>query len=263
MIDILCKDIIKHLHVNRVVETGTHTGETVEEVCGWSEDVDVFSVDIDRHSYLAAKEHFSGNHHVYLSCASSEVFLTTLLMPDVASPACANTYLFFLDAHWRAYWPLRDEIQVIQTLDRYLMVIDDFFVPGRSDPALPYGRCGFDVYQKRILNWGYVCDLFQGTRVRIFYPQRPNRDRRGWVLIVKGYSAEQLAFLRHLELFEMDQWDGLHRAPADITWQAYWDWRVVLKAALPVFMLRRVHRFYERYRRRRLTPRSGLDIMSS
>lgn len=284
MIDILCKEIVQRLRINRIVETGTDKGETISETSRWFSEMDpdfgtitgtiktgarsynswnepisypvfsqsqsgryqIHSVDIDPYSYKAAKKNFSSNPNIYLYYSHSEKFLDFLLAPEIKRQQLDNNYLFFLDAHWGKDWPLREELKVIRQLKKYLIVIDDFMVPGKSDPSFPQGPFGFDVYRGQILNWTYIGDLFIGISVRIFYPQRPNRDKKGWVLIAHGYSDDELRFLESLELFEMDPLDERHTIAVKPTWHLYLNPRAVLKKLIPISLLRSIHRVYER-----------------
>ena len=281
MIDVLCKSIIKQLSINRIVETGTDKGETIAETSRWfaefypefgqvireekspsrsyslnsepiaypvfsatsSSNYQIYSVDIDEHSYQVAQERFKTNNNIHLVCASSELFLKSLLKQEAQEH---HNYLFFLDAHWGKYWPLRDEIKVIRKLEKYVIVIDDFFVPGKSNPAFPHGAFGFDLYQNRILSWGYLCDLFERTQVRVYYPKEPNRDQRGWVVLFHGFGDDELKFMDSLALFEMDPADKTHSAPVKPVWRSHWDVKNILKEIVPIHLLRQLHRFYER-----------------
>ena len=284
MIDILCKDIVGRLKINRIVETGTDQGETVGEASRWFSEIDpnfgvvtgtiktgarsynswnepiaypvfsgskaarcqIHSVDIDRHSANAAKKNFSSNPNIYLYHSHSEKFLSFLLSPEIEKNHLENNYLFFLDAHWGKNWPLRDELRVIRKLNKFLVVIDDFLVPGKSDPSFPQGSFGFDFYKGQILNWSYIGGVFSSMRVRVFYPKRPNRDKKGWALIARGYSEHELKFLESLELFEMDQFDERHTEPVKPSWRSYLTTRGILKKIVPVSLLRSAHRVYEK-----------------
>lgn len=280
MIDALCSILIKELNIRRVIETGTDKAETVAQVSRWFAAMDpgfgtiaseiktgsrsyqsnstpiaypvfinastspyqIHSVDVDEHSYRSAKELFQSNPNIFLHHGSSQEFLETFLANE---PGEGND-LFFLDAHWGKYWPLRDELAVIRALDKFLIVIDDFMVPGKSNPSLPHGAFGFDMYKGRILNWAYISDAFTSIDARVFYPAKPNRDGRGWVLIARGYTAQQLAFLKNLDLFEVDQHDPLHAAVVKPTLRSYIDGKNLLKTVIPVPLLRQMHRLYER-----------------
>jgi hypothetical protein len=60
--------------------------------------------------------------------------------------------LFYLDAHWGEYWPLKDEILSIANScakNKCLIIIDDVLVPWRAD--IPY-----DEYHGQPLSLEYV-----------------------------------------------------------------------------------------------------------
>jgi cephalosporin hydroxylase len=62
----------------------------------------------------------------------------------------AGRTLFFLDAHWEAYWPLRDEINVIPR-GQGIIVMHDAVVPNCPD-------LGFDIYNGQPLSYEFVAD---------------------------------------------------------------------------------------------------------
>ncbi len=284
MIDILLKDILKELNINRIVETGTDKAETIAETSRWFAAMDpefgtierqlktearsyrswsvpiiypifsqarpsryqIHSVDIDQYSYESAKKIFHSNPNIHLYHSSSEKFLTSLLNREIDRNRVDHNYLFFLDAHWGEYWPLRDELKIICKLRKYIIVIDDFMVPGKSNPSFPNGFFGFDIYKGQILNWSYICDLFTAVQVKIFYPSQPNRDHRGWVLITHGYSESELAFLKTLALFEINQFDKSHTLAVKPTWRSSCNARNILKQLVPISLLRSLYRGYEK-----------------
>ncbi len=281
MIDPICRDIIVALGITRFVETGTDKGETIGLVSSWFSQLDpafgritgwdksaarsyaagseaiaypvfgevghsrfqIHSVDVDAASYQSARQRFETNRNIQLHQQSSEQFLKKLLSQDYVGHT-----LFFLDAHWGKYWPLRDEIKVINQLSRFVVIIDDFFVPGKSRPEFPHGDFGFDIYGRTILDWSYVRDAFGDQPPRIFYPQTANRDRRGWVLLTRGYSTGQLEFLNTLNLREVPFNDPAHQDVVKPTWKTFCDGRNILKLLFPLNWLRQGHRGYEKIR---------------
>lgn len=60
----------------------------------------------------------------------------------------AEKTIFFLDAHWQRYWPLKDEIDTISR-NKGIIVIHDAQVP--DHPEL-----GYDVWGGNTLNYEYV-----------------------------------------------------------------------------------------------------------
>ena len=283
MIDPQCKEVLRRLGIRTLVETGTDMAETVAEVSRWFSAWDpafgritdtvetgarsykagserilypqfeeagdsayaIHSVDLDAHSYDAARELFESNPNIELHHKSSEAFLREFVEQTLESRGKDGVF-FFLDAHWGKYWPLRDELGQILRLERFVVCIDDFFVPGKSHPAKPHGDFGFDTYQGRVLDWGYVRDLFEDRRVKVAYPTRSNRDGRGWVLIFAGYSEDELASLDWREYFALEANDPVHCRPTKLHPLALLDSRNLVKRILPLGLLRSTVRLYQR-----------------
>jgi hypothetical protein len=157
----------------------------------------MFEVDNNKESVDKVKEIFFSNPNISFGCQSSELYLHELI--DIQRAIGENdNALFYLDAHWGDYWPLREEINEVLKLKKFAIVIDDFVVPGHPD-------CGYDSYRGIPCGWGFIKDLFKGREVSVFYPTRSNRDYRGWVLIIAGYSSEELQFLKKLPLFKLSR----------------------------------------------------------
>ena len=275
MIDQCFKDVVRKLGINKVVETGTDMGETVAEVAKWFAEIEpkfgsiekffetgaqsynkwnvpiqyphfancseseykIWSVDLDKASYDKATKNFSSNNNITLVNDSSEKFLRTFR--EQHAKQTNSRVLFFLDAHWGKFWPIRDELKTIASLDKFIIAIDDFFVPGKSNVASARGDFGFDFYHDRVLCWGYVHDCFAPNSVRVFYPPIPNRDRRGWCLIARGYRPEELEFLKALGLFEIPAEDSAHKRLLQPVFSTYLDLRIALRMVLPLSWLRK------------------------
>jgi len=92
--------------------------------------------------------------------------------------------LFYLDAHWEDYWPLRDEIIEIGKThyDNCVIVIDDCKVPGRHD--IP-----FDQYKGKECSFEYIQDLlrfvFSGYEIDYLIPANV-QNRAKLVIMPKG-----------------------------------------------------------------------------
>lgn len=231
MIDVILRAVAERLSINKFVETGTYEGESVAQVALWfsemspdfgkveklvttgakglnpwntyiaypvfsechqNSDYKIYSVDVDSEKVAAAKEAFASNPNIVVECSSSENFLKSLI--DNEALTDRGRVLFFLDAHWNDYWPLRDEIIQILKLLRFAIVVDDFAVPGHPE-------FGFDTYKDGVCDWKLIKDLFSGRDVTVYYPRRSNRDCRGWVLILAGFTEEEVTSLRTLPLF--------------------------------------------------------------
>jgi hypothetical protein len=281
MIDDIFRKLIKELNISLFVETGTDMGETVAAVAEWFSEMDVafgrisgytttgsrsysikseiikypifenagntrfkiFSADIDPCSFRTACKLFETNPNIQLFCENSPEFLKGLI--DAGNFEKADA-MFFLDAHWGRYWPLRDELKQITRLKKFIIVMDDFFVPRRSNRAHPHGDFGFDFYNGKILDWGYIRDLFSDTDIKIYYPLRPNRDRRGFVLLLAGYDSEKLGFLKNLPFECIDKNDPIHKDPTKLSPLAYFDFRYLLRRIIPLPLLRGAIRIFQK-----------------
>jgi hypothetical protein len=223
MIDTVCKHVIAKLKINKFVETGTYKGETLSQVSMWfsklhpefgkikkmsihwktymvypifkdslsNSNYKMYSVEFNPDFYRNAKAVFASNPNIILKNQSSQRFLQESIDSGVLSRD--DRCFFFLDAHWEEYWPLRDELTQILKLPRFVVAIDDFAVPGHPEFS-------FDSYKNIACNWDYVKDLFKDKDVSVYYPFKPNRNLRGWVLIISGYSDKELTFLNDLPL---------------------------------------------------------------
>jgi hypothetical protein len=275
MIDQSFESILSRFKINIFIETGTDMGETVAEVAGWfakrspdfgvieshfetgakgynawnvpikypkfssakASNLKVYSVDLDRNAYEKAAENFKSNPNIILVHESSEKFLREAIKKYQGDSV--NRLFFFLDAHWGNYWPVRDELKAIAAMDRFAIAIDDFYVPEKSNRASARGDFGFDFYHGRILCWGYIRDCFAPGSVRIFYPNRPNRDKRGWCLITRGYDGDDIAYLNSIGLTEWRFDDPKHVGLETPVLATYMDLRIFLRMLLPLNWLRR------------------------
>ena len=278
-----CKEVLHSLGIRTFVETGTDMAETVAQVSRWfsawdanfgriadtvetgarsyragserirypqfedagDSDYAIHSVDLDPHSYHAARKLFASNPNITLHHKSSEAFVGEFV-EKILESASNDGLFFYLDAHWGKYWPLRDELRQILRLERCVVCIDDFFVPGKSDASKPHGDFGFDVYQGTVLDWGYVRDAYGDRPVKVAYPTRSNRDGRGWVLIFSGYSEEELARLDGVDFFSLVAADPIHCRPTKLRPLAFLDTRNLVKRIVPLALLRSTVRLYQR-----------------
>lgn len=281
MIDSECRRVFVALGLRILVETGTDRGETVAEVARWMAALDpgfgrisgevvtgaraytaksplirypvfagagesrfrIYSSDTDRACVEEARELFRTNPNIRIVRENSPDFLRRGI-DEGSFPG--PEVMFYLDAHWGRYWPLRDELQQIRRLPIFAAVIDDFFVPGKSDPAAPRGLFGFDIYGGAILNWGYIADIFEGRPVGIYYPVRPNRDGRGYALLLGGRTEAELAPLAGLPFFWLAPDDPAHRDKMRAGLRARCQFRSLVRACLPLFWTRMAVRAFQR-----------------
>lgn len=94
-------------------------------------------------------------------------------------------------------------------MERFIVAIDDSFVRGRVDVRRARGNFSLDLYRRRVLNWVCIHDHFATGSV-LFFQESTSRDRRGWCLLVRGYSTDDPASLGGLGLAEMPKDGPLH-----------------------------------------------------
>jgi hypothetical protein len=121
------------------VETGTYDGETSLAMSLLFDRV--FTCDVK--DWKRRLEFYYARNLIY-ETKSSPDFLRAHL------PEIRKQSMFFLDAHWGAYWPLRDEMSIIfGQCEKPVIVIDDFDAGN--------GLC-FDKYEERKLDLNYIAE---------------------------------------------------------------------------------------------------------
>jgi hypothetical protein len=96
----------------------------------------VKTVEADRRFYSFSARRLAYDPAVEISYGDSRSFLRNL-----ARQPAAGLVFFYLDAHWEADLPLREELEIIREGGQSAVVmIDDFKVPG--DPGYSYDDYG-------------------------------------------------------------------------------------------------------------------------
>ena len=130
-------------NIDTVVETGLDKGDTglfLSQVIENYHGIEILPEAIE-HTDKFFKHHNVNNFNLHQG--NSPIVLLNLM--HKINP---EKTIFFLDAHWQRYWPLRDEIDVISR-NKGILVIHDAQVP--HHPEL-----GYDVWGGNILNYEYV-----------------------------------------------------------------------------------------------------------
>jgi hypothetical protein len=116
-------DLIEKFKIKRVVETGTYLGWSTRYFKNMNVYVD--TIEINKNYLYKAKFNLLSSNNVKFHLGSSPVVLDKILKKN------ESNILFFLDAHWDNYWPLKDELNVIYKKGiKPVICIHDFFVPG-------------------------------------------------------------------------------------------------------------------------------------
>lgn len=133
----LVNDVIKR-GASSFVETGTHHADTTSYVAGQFPTLPIFTCEIDNECFMISLKKTKQFANVVLSNESSEKFVNRLIMGN----KLGDLPIFFLDAHWFDYWPLMDEIASIVLLPNFVIIIDDFAVPGQPQFETSQGGGG-------------------------------------------------------------------------------------------------------------------------
>ena len=142
------QEIVKEYGITTIVETGVDKGcstvffaQTVEKVYG----IEILQNSIDFATNRLAD--YGLTNYELIKGNSPIVLLSLMHKLDVSKT------LFFLDAHWQAYWPLLDEIDTISR-GKGVLVIHDAQVPDHPE-------FGFDTWNGNALNYEYVKEALQ------------------------------------------------------------------------------------------------------
>lgn len=196
MINGVAKDIIKLFNVNKFAETGIHHGETLGAVVDWfcelyedfkrkdtSGRYTIYEVDSSKEYCDTASEKYAkDNKNIIIANDSSEKYLKRLIDENTLNDN--DNCMFYLNMHRCDYWPLRDEMKEILILKRAIILIDNFYVPGK-----PFD---YDTYQESRLDLNYIRDLISGRSHDIYYTAIGNRDNRGMAIIFIGYKENSI-----------------------------------------------------------------------
>ena len=98
-------DLIKLYNINCIVETGTNIGDTTEQLAINYPNIEIHTLEINKEFYLGSSNRLSKYTNVHCHLGSSDIVLKELL------PTMLNKkILFYLDAHWYDYWPLKNVV---------------------------------------------------------------------------------------------------------------------------------------------------------
>ena len=183
----LVRAIARSVDVDVVIETGTYRGTSTEffaAVFG----VPVETVEANRRFYEYSRRRLAHEPSISVSLGDSREFLRRM-----AARQSDKTPFIYLDAHWEADLPLREELEIIRTgWTQGVVMIDDFAVP--ADPGY-----GFDDYGPgKSLTQDYLPAMPGWS---LFYPTAPSAEETGkkrgcGVLLSSSLAESDIAGLR-------------------------------------------------------------------
>jgi hypothetical protein len=160
-----------------IIETGTFLGLTTRRLAAWN--APVFSVEVQPAWFHLARVHTRGQRRVTLICGDSVSGLRWVR--DTIRP---RRPLAYLDAHWEARLPLREELEtLLGAWDDVVTVIDDCRVPHDTG-------YGYDTYAGMAIE---AERLALPPSVQVSYPAASAREeggaRRGTLYAAWGTRA--------------------------------------------------------------------------
>lgn len=176
----IVRQIVERGAIERVVETGTHLGSTTLWLSAFG--IPVISCELHPRRFGYARHRLRRQGHIQLHQANSVDLLQHLVSAEgLPENPRARPTLFYLDAHWNDYLPLRDELRLVfGGFPRAVVLIDDFQVPGDSG-------YGYDDYGPgKALTLEYLRSA-QTPPLTVFFPSVASRHetgrRRGCVVV--------------------------------------------------------------------------------
>lgn len=167
-----------------IVETGTYLRVTTEFLAALT-GATVWTCESQPIYFRAAQKRFRDNHLVHAVLADSPDFLRSLAS-DLSIPK--DNAFFYLDAHWDANLPLREEIEIIgESWRKPWILIDDFEVPG--DHGYGYDDYGSGV--ALIFDYLELAPLWTAL-VPALPSEQETGARRGCVLLAHPEDAHSL-----------------------------------------------------------------------
>ncbi|MGB3810717.1 MAG: hypothetical protein WA943_11525 [Parvibaculum sp.] len=191
----IVRELIERCGVERIVETGTFRGTTTEWFATFN--IPVLSFEVVPRFAAFSRARLKKSPHVRIEIENSVDGLKKIDGP------VSERSLFYLDAHWYDYLPLKDEYVLIrEKFRRPIIVVDDFKVP--SDSGYTYDDYGPGM----ALTLEYLSAAFD-KKPSVFFPKVSAKWetglRRGCVVIT---TDDDLAALIDSNVPLLERWLG-------------------------------------------------------
>ncbi len=177
---IIFQQIMENVHFDTIIETGTWMGDTGGYMAKTSS-LPVYTCELNRHILLLAKLRLKGIQNITFSLNDSRVFLRAMAESDVSK----KRTFFYLDAHWNADLPLKEELDIICShWHEFVIMIDDFQVPDDSG-------YGYDNYGKeKELSLRCFSKTLKKLELLPFFPAKSSHEetgaKRGCVILAQN-----------------------------------------------------------------------------
>jgi hypothetical protein len=180
------RQIIYHLAIERIVETGTYRATTTEWFSQFG--IPVETVEVNSRFFSFSKARLARFSNTLVIQKSSVQFLKDRIAGQ--SVPYDMRHLFYVDSHWYNNLPLRDELMLIfANYPNSVVLIDDFKVA--DDRGYGYDDYGPDA----TLDLAYL-ENSKIPSVSVFYPATPSYQetgmRRGWVVLTANKRFDEM-----------------------------------------------------------------------
>lgn len=162
----LARELIKGFRPTAIIETGTFKAITTIFLVKLADNcLPVYTCEISRAYFRESRWRLKNMSNVNLSRTPSPAFIKRLIKEEVLG----DLPLFYLDAHSGHNLPLLNELKNLATLKKAIIIIDDFFVPGRSDFAFDF--CDYGLNKKQPIDLELIKPVLNPNyQYRLFYP---------------------------------------------------------------------------------------------
>lgn len=181
-----------------IVETGTYRGTTTEALA--QSGASVLTIEGQGRNYGFARARLRRLSNVKIELGDSRERLR-ILFEKMNGGVRPGSIFAYLDAHWDADLPLRDELEIIFNWDSdAIVMIDDFCVP--DDAGYGYDHYG----PGAVLDTEYLAPTIRRFDLLSLYPRLPSKQetgaRRGCVVLTSSRWKDELlssGLLREIE----------------------------------------------------------------
>ena len=168
------EEIINNFNPEEIIETGTYLGNTLEFFSKFQ--ITTHSIEINPEFYYISKSRFVDADNVNIYCDDSLNVLPKIIKKKKPT-------LIYLDSHWYEDLPLDNELEIINSINDVIILIDDFKVPGNNEWK-------FDTYNEVDLS---LKDINIPNNYSIYFPKyTPKEDggfKSGCIFLSKGKKA--------------------------------------------------------------------------
>jgi hypothetical protein len=167
----LYQALITKIATVAIIETGTYRGTTTEFMAGTG--LPIYSVEGLARNYGFARARLWRKRNVHLYQGDSREVLRKLFAGKLR-PLRGRMVFAYLDAHWNADLPLREELEIIfDHCPAAVVMIDDFQVP--NDPGYQYDDYG----PGKSLSPPYIEPIVSAYELEAYYPSIRSSEETG------------------------------------------------------------------------------------